>query len=157
MPDGSETRERPAGLRLIIAYKLAKGPLMLLAGLFLVFRANVAFHRLDLIATHGALLGQIARWMSEHLRDGALAKVRLIAIGDGILTTFEGVLLAMAHPWAEWIVVASVGSLLPFELYAIAREPHPLRIAVFLANALVVGYLVRRRLSNAPSIRPARR
>jgi len=64
----------------------------------------------------------------------------------------EGVGLALRKRWAEWMTVATTALLLPLEIHEVLRRPGPIRIAVLIANALVVVYLVvrllRRRRSN---------
>jgi uncharacterized membrane protein (DUF2068 family) len=44
--------------------------------------------------------------------------------------------------WAEYVTVTITGSLIPFEIYEIARHVSPIRIGVLAANVAVVVYLV---------------
>ena len=67
------------------------------------------------------------------------------ALGYAVLMGSEGVALFLRKPWARWFTIGATSSLLPIEVYEIAREPHLIRIVVLLTNIAVVVYLLRRR------------
>jgi uncharacterized membrane protein (DUF2068 family) len=54
----------------------------------------------------------------------------------------EGVGLALRKRWAEYLTIVSTASLLPLEVYEIAKRPDAARIVVLLANIAIVAYLV---------------
>jgi uncharacterized membrane protein (DUF2068 family) len=144
---------RPLGLRLIIAYKLSKGPAMLLLAAWLTFAPLQALgveHRLaaDLLEW-GALLQRLGRWLQLHVDAATLRASALVAWLDGASTLLEGVLLQRGYAWGEWLVVAGASALVPLELWALARHPSPLRAALLAVNVAIALYLVRRRLAHA--------
>jgi uncharacterized membrane protein (DUF2068 family) len=142
---------RDAGLRVITAYKLVKGCISLAGALALAVTILTHHaHAIDSWAT--ALAHHMTRaWSLElaHLLQGIVQPKRLwLATGalavDGALTTIEGWALHHGKRWGEWLVVVASGSLLPFEIIAIARGVHVWRVAAFLLNAVIVWYLARR-------------
>jgi uncharacterized membrane protein (DUF2068 family) len=60
---------------------------------------------------------------------------------DGLLTLLEGWALYRGFPWAPWLVVIATGSLLPFEVAALARRLRVGRLLILLVNLAVVTYL----------------
>jgi uncharacterized membrane protein (DUF2068 family) len=54
----------------------------------------------------------------------------------------EGVGLALRKTWAEYLTIISTASLLPLEVYEIAKRADAARIVVLLANIAIVVYLV---------------
>src|SRR5262249_1830337 len=71
-------------------------------------------------------------------RETALA---ITAFGYAALMGTEGAALHLRKPWARWLTIIATSSLIPIELYEIAREVHPIRIAVLVVNVVVVLYL----------------
>ena len=57
----------------------------------------------------------------------------------------EGVALFLRKPWARWFTIVATGSLVPLEVYEIAREAHPVRVTVLIANVAILVYLYRRK------------
>lgn len=143
---------RERGLQVIIAYKLFKG------GLWLVFAGAI------LVMMHLGL-GDRLIGLAEHLRHHAhawsLALADLVVsaasrrglytivvalIADAAMSLFEGWALFHGHWWGPWLVVVATGSLLPFEVVSLARNPHAVRAAVLAVNLAIVWYLGRKAL-----------
>lgn len=144
------------GLWLIVAYKLSKGALQLLAGLTLALvlwtqpdgtlawlhgvaaalRVHAAPHWAVQLAA--AVLGTLTR------RSAWVAVCALLA--DGVLTSVEGWSLRLGKAWGEWLVVGASGCPIPVELYELTRHMHVGRALVLAANVAIVTVLVRRRL-----------
>ena len=141
---------RPSGLRLIIAYKCVKAPLVLALALVLTLNPNGALHAIDALARDlsegGALFGRLARWLDAHVTRRAVGHGAMLAWLDGLTTTLEAFLLWRGHAWGEWLVVAGLGALVPFELLSLEKHPSWTRLAALLVNAAVVAYLVVLRL-----------
>ena len=57
----------------------------------------------------------------------------------------EGTGLYLRKRWARWFTIGATSSLIPIEVYEIIREPHVVRVLVFLANVAIVVYLARGR------------
>jgi len=69
----------------------------------------------------------------------------LTAFGYAALMGAEGVTLHLRKPWAPWFTIIATSLLIPFELYEIIREVHPIRVAVMIANFGIVAYLWQRK------------
>jgi uncharacterized membrane protein (DUF2068 family) len=141
---------RPVGLRLIIGYKLVKALLVLGVAAFLTFdpreaaRAAIAFaHEL---MESGALLSRAGRWVGLHVSQKDLHHAAALAWLDGTTTLAEGWLLFRGKPWGEWIVVAALAALVPFEAVSLERRPGPIKGLVMALNVAVVAYLAVRRV-----------
>jgi uncharacterized membrane protein (DUF2068 family) len=59
-----------------------------------------------------------------------------------LLHMIEGIGLWLERDWAGYLVVFATGSLVPFEIYEIAKKFTLLRIALFLLNVGIVIYLI---------------
>jgi uncharacterized membrane protein (DUF2068 family) len=142
--------ERPPGLKLIIAYKCVKAPLVLALALVLTLNPRGALHAVDVVARDmsegGALFGRVARWLETHVTQRAIGHGALLAWLDGLTTTLEAFLLWRGHAWGEWLVVAGLGALVPFEAASLEKHPSWTRFAALLVNAAVVAYLIVLRL-----------
>lgn len=151
--DGARMSEDTSqlGLRAIVAYKLAKaGAELVLAALLvavLIGGAEARAHDLiDLLGRHltGAwsleLTALVARVASPHSVELAIVALAL----DGALTLGEGWALYRQFSWAPWIVVVTTGSIIPFELFELARHPRTGRVVIVALNAMIVAYLATR-------------
>ena len=70
--------------------------------------------------------------------------VGLASICYGLLFATEGVGLWMEKRWAEWLTIVATGSLIPFELYELARAITPFRALALGVNVVAVIYLIFR-------------
>ena len=72
-------------------------------------------------------------------------KLKALSVGTffySALFLTEGVGLALRKRWAEYLTIISTASLLPLEIYEIAKRPDAARILVLLVNIAIVVYLV---------------
>jgi uncharacterized membrane protein (DUF2068 family) len=69
----------------------------------------------------------------------------ITAFGYAILMGSEGASLYLRKSWARWFTIIATSSLIPLELYELARAIHPMRVLVLLANLAIVIYLFRRK------------
>ncbi len=137
---------RPGGLKLIITYKCLKAPLVLALALVLTLNPRGALHAVDVVARDlsegGALFGRVARWLEAHVTQRALGRGAILAWLDGLTTSLEAFLLWRGHAWGEWLVVAGLGALVPFEVISLEKHPSWMRLGALLVNVAVVAYLV---------------
>jgi uncharacterized membrane protein (DUF2068 family) len=135
------------GLWLIAAFKLFKGIALLavaIGALKLLHKdvASEAEHWINYLR-----VDPHNRYISKLLAKlGLLDDRRLKALSVGTffysaLLITEGVGLALRQRWAEYLTIVSTASLLPLEVLEIARRVSFARIALFLVNIAVVGYL----------------
>jgi uncharacterized membrane protein (DUF2068 family) len=144
--------QRERGLVVIIAYKLVKGALWLCLAVTLFFSMRAG--------AGDDLLGW-AEHLRHHSRAWSIALADLLVraatrrglwtlllafAADGTLTLIEGWALLRGHWWGPWLVVIATGSLLPFEVVALAHHPHASRALLLAVNAVIVWYLARKAL-----------
>lgn len=144
-----------APLRAIILYKSLKAALQLSMALVLAVWWPLGLPR--------ALL-HLSAWLRHHITHGWAAHLAgmlapllaaesttrriLFAIGalslDGVLTGVEAWALHTGRTWGAWLVVATTGSLLPFEVYEFIRVRRWSRLLIFIINVVILVYLARR-------------
>jgi len=136
------------GLLLIAVFKLIKGLGLLALGIG------------ALRLLHKDVAAEIAQWLDvlrvdqhnhyiqmllEKLGMVDDRKLKALSVGTffySALFLTEGVGLALRKRWAEYLTIISTASLLPLEVYEIARHADAARIVVLLANIGIVVYLV---------------
>lgn len=148
-----------AELRLVALFELAKGALVLFAGLGLL-----AFVHRDIQDVAEELLLHLHLNPASRIPGVFLALVERVASVDmwflalGALTyatirIAEGLGLWHDRAWAEWLGVGSGLIYVPFEIYELAKGVTLLKLATFSLNLLVVAVLAdalwRRRRSKA--------
>ena len=135
-------------LWLIAAFKLLKGLGLLILGI----------GALQLL--HKDVAAEVERWINllrfdpqNHVIRKLLEKLGMVddrklkelSIGtffySGLLLT-EGVGLALRQRWAEYVTIVTTASLLPLEIFEIAKRVSTGRIVLLLINIAVVVYLV---------------
>jgi uncharacterized membrane protein (DUF2068 family) len=136
------------GLWLIAAFKILKG----VALLFLGIGALRLLHK-DVAAEVEAWINYLRVDPDNHYVQQALAKIGLLNdrklkefsfstfFYSGLLLT-EGIGLSLRQRWAEYFTIITTASLLPLEMYEIAKRASWPRIGLLLVNIAVVVYLV---------------
>ena len=136
------------GLWLIAAFKLFKGIALLavaIGALKLLHKdvASEAEHWINYLR-----VDPHNRYISKLLAKLGLLddrKLKALSVGTffySALQITEGIGLALKRRWAEYLTIVSTASLLPLEVLEIARRVSFARIALFLVNIAVVGYLI---------------
>jgi uncharacterized membrane protein (DUF2068 family) len=143
---------RERGLTLIIGYKLIKGGLWLAFAVVLLVLMRIGLGD-DLLGVAAHLRHHSGAWSLELADLLVRAATRrglwtlfVALVADGTLTLVEAWALIRGHWWGPWLVVAATGSLLPFEVAALVRQPHVSRVVLFAVNLLIVWYLGRKAL-----------
>jgi uncharacterized membrane protein (DUF2068 family) len=72
-------------------------------------------------------------------------------VADGSVSLLEGWALLHGRWWGPWLVVAATGSLIPFEIVALAKHPHAVRATVLVVNVVIALYLARKALRERSS------
>jgi len=135
---------------LIAAFKLAKGLVLLAAGL-----GVLRLLRHDVAATAAHWVRSLRADPNDRLIHGILERYlgvsrrRLEEIGVGTffyaaVFLTEGTGLALGKRWAEYFTIIVTGSFLPLEVYELARRLTVIRGAVLALNAAVLVYLIAR-------------
>ena len=131
----------------IVAFKAFKTVVLIALGITLLTtrsgNVNDVLIRFAL-ALHLPLTSRLfnrALAFASHLTAPRRTTLAITAFGYAALMGTEGVALHLRKPWARWLTIIATSSLIPIELYEIAREPHPARIIVLFINVAVVIYL----------------
>ena len=73
-----------------------------------------------------------------------IAALGLVALFYAALFATEGVGLWREKRWAEYLTIIATGSLIPFEVWEMIKEPTAMRFGAFAINVAVVVYLILR-------------
>jgi uncharacterized membrane protein (DUF2068 family) len=145
------------GLRLIVGYKLAKGAAQSILGVVGLSRAAALTADLRRVA-HVIRAHAVEAWsvkLAERLLSIASDRtVRIAALAlllDGVVSFVEGWALHRRYWWSDWLVVAATAALLPIEARAIVHHATIGRAVLIVLNALIVAYLLARRLRRRAS------
>lgn len=140
-------------LRLIAVFRLSKSAVLVMAALgalkLLDHSAAAQFNEwlsaIPFVERHPALQEAAAKITTARPRH--LEIVASAALAYAALFAVEGIGLWKQRVWAEYLTIAATTtSFIPFEVYELTRRFTPLRLAVLVANAAIVVYLVVRRI-----------
>lgn len=157
--DGKESRgpgerSKAIGLRLIIGYKLVKATIELLLGASFLLLGSVGLSEELTAVAHVIRYHATEAWsvaLAERLILASTAQnvfvVAVAVIADGAVTLVEGWALHRGYRWSRWLVVCATSLFLPFEIVTLARHPSTGRVMLLLVNALIVIYLLWRRVA----------
>ena len=141
-------RARGRGLRLIAAFKLLKGLALLALG---IGALNLLHKDVEAIVVHWINIFQVDP--NAHYVRLLLAKLSILddrrlkelSVGTFIYSAVfltEGVGLAFGKRWAEYLTIATTASLLPLEIYELAKHASIGKVLALVINLAVVAYLV---------------
>ena len=143
------TLPRAAALRLIGLFKLTKGCLLAAVALELghlgpegTSNALAQWATRLHVDPDGRYFGRAVEWIAG-LGEHRLRTVGAGLVAYGALFLTEGIGLLLHRRWAEYVTLVVTASLIPLELYAIARHPDGIRVALALVNLGIVWYLAR--------------
>ena len=144
----TKQRAHGRGLRLIAAFKLLKGFALLALGI----GALKLLHRdVEAIAVHWINVFQVdphSYYMNLLLAKLSILddrRLKELSAGTFIYSAIfltEGVGLALGKRWAEYLTIISTGSLLPLEIYELAKHASIGKVVALVINLAVVVYLL---------------
>jgi uncharacterized membrane protein (DUF2068 family) len=147
---GASKRERPTALKFVIGYKLVKAIVEFALALWLTLAPHqaysVALSIVHELVEHGALFRRLGEWFGGHLSEHLILDATVITWLDCAATALEGYLLFLGKAWSEWIVIAGLFLLIPFEVLSLLKHPSAGKVIAILINGAIVVYLVRLRL-----------
>lgn len=134
-------------LRGIASLELAKGLVVLLAAIAIVFLvhrdpwdiADSLLHLLH-ISPDGHFAQRFLDW-ADTLTDAKLWAVAGVALAYSVLRFFEAYGLWYARAWAEWIALISGCLYLPYEIYKLIHRQNLFHVSVLLINVVIVLYM----------------
>jgi uncharacterized membrane protein (DUF2068 family) len=136
------------GFEVIGIYKLISGAMALAVGIGAVrFFDHDPGPRAERIITHLGLdtQNQVVHAVLSRVTGIDHKHLALIEAGTfcyALLHLIEGVGLILRRDWAGYLVIGATSSLIPIEIYEIARKHSALRIGLLIANAAIVLYLI---------------
>lgn len=142
--------QRLGVLRLIAAFKVCKALLVIGTGLGLL-----EFYDPRFAAALYRLVGQLPYDFEQRLMREAIGilsgmspdRIHIVAVATfaySSLFIVEAIGLWLGRHWAEILTVAATSLLIPLEIYEVLKHYSPAKLLVFLANVLIVAYLVWR-------------
>jgi uncharacterized membrane protein (DUF2068 family) len=136
-------------LRLIALERMARGVLLLAAGVYLLFHLNSDFGRVSErvmraieLDPRKPFLHHIVAYL-HHLHASEIRIAAIIALGYGVLELVEGTGLWLDQLWAEYLTVIATSLLIPFELYELVHRPSVWKAGGIVVNVAIVGYLAQ--------------
>ncbi len=137
------------GLRIIAVYKLLKSLALLALG---IGALNLLHKDVAAVAEHWINIFQVDP--HSHYIRLLLAKLSIVddkrlkelSVGTFIYSAIfltEGVGLALGKRWAEYLTIISTASLLPIEVYELARHASIGKVLALVINLAVVVYLIQ--------------
>jgi uncharacterized membrane protein (DUF2068 family) len=144
----TEPKAHGRGLRLIAAFKLLKGLALLALG---IGALKLVHKDVEAIVVHWINVFQVDP--HSHYLQLLLAKLSILddrrlkelSVGtfiySGLFLT-EGIGLALGKRWAEYLTIVSTASLLPLEVYELAKHASFGKGLALLINLAVVVYLI---------------
>lgn len=139
------------GLEVIAVFKIVKAGGLIVAGLGALGLLNAGrsdaaqdwLEGLSLREGHH-FLSHLAAMGLQLLENATPKQIIVAAAGSFLYATIfliEGIGLWRCKRWAEYLTISVTASLLPFEIFAVARERTALRLGAVLLNLCVVLYL----------------
>src|SRR5216684_4265314 len=142
------TRTHGRGLRLIAAFKLLKGLALLALG---IGALQLLHQDVEAIVAHWINIIQVdphSRYLQLLLAKLSILddrRLKELSVGTFIYSAVfltEGTGLALGKRWAEYLTIISTASLLPIEVYELAKHASIGKILALVINLAVVVYLV---------------
>jgi uncharacterized membrane protein (DUF2068 family) len=144
----TERRSHGRGLRLIAAFKLLKGLALLALGIGALKLLHKDF---EAIVVHWINIFQVDP--HGHYMHLLLAKLSILddrrlkelSVGTFIYSAVfftEGLGLAFRKRWAEYFTIITISSLLPLEVYELAKHASIGKGLALVINLAVVAYLI---------------
>jgi uncharacterized membrane protein (DUF2068 family) len=140
------------GVRTVATVELAKGIVVLLAGLGLfsmrhrdIWGVAESFLEFFHVNPYHHYVGFFIDLVSR-VSDIRLWKIAVVATIYTILRFVEAYGLWYALPWAEWMAFFTGAIYIPFEAADLYRRPSWFRVAVLVINSVVVLYMLYLRL-----------
>jgi len=143
-----QKRAHGRGLRLIAAFKLLKGLALLALGIGVL---NLLHKDVEAIAVHWINVFQVdphSHYLQKLLEKLSILddkRLKELSIGTffySALFMTEGIGLSLGKRWAEYLTIVSTASLLPIELYEIAKHTTIGKLVALVINLAVVAYLI---------------
>jgi len=138
-------------LKLIALFKIAKGVLVLLLGVSLLF-LNARTRWMDalsdwtadeILMEHSKAVHYLLNNLQAVLAGGVLRATGLLALFYTAVLFTEGIGVYMEQRWAELLMIFATAALIPLEVRHIWHHPGLVGVLILLANCFIVRFLYR--------------
>jgi uncharacterized membrane protein (DUF2068 family) len=138
-------------LKLIALFKIAKGVLLLLLGVSLLF-LNARTRWMDALSNwiadeilleHSKGIAFLLHKLQAVLAGGTLRATGLLALLYSAVLFTEGIGVYMQQRWAELLMIFATASLIPLEVRHVWHRPGLVGALILLANCFIVWFLYR--------------
>ena len=138
-------------LKLIALFKIAKGVLLLLVAVSLLF-LNARTRWMDALSNwiadeilleHSKGVAFLLHKLQAVLAGGTLRATGLLALFYSAVLFTEGIGVYMQQRWAELLMIFATASLIPLEVRHLWHRPGLVGVLILLANCFIVWFLYR--------------
>jgi uncharacterized membrane protein (DUF2068 family) len=138
-------------LKLIALFKIAKGALLLVLGVSLVF-LNARARWIDALSNwtadeilleHSKAVAYLLNKLQAVLAGGTLRATGFLALFYSAVLFTEGIGVYMQQRWAELLMIFATASLIPLEVRHLWHRPGLVGALILLANCFIVWFLYR--------------
>ncbi len=138
-------------LKLIALFKIAKGLLLLILGISLLF-LNARTRWMDALSNwiadeilleHSKAVAYLLHKLQAVLAGGTLRATGFLALFYTAVLFTEGIGVYMQQRWAELLMIVATASLIPLEIRHLWHRPGLLGALILLANCFIVWFLYR--------------
>ena len=145
----SQIKKRPPGLVVIVIYKAFSAFLLAVTSID-IFSAVKNYQFLAEFSDEYALKGklEIIKWLLDNILKLNQRTLHFSSIVTGIyavVTAIEAIGLWYEKAWATVLVLVLVAISIPAEIFELMRGVSLLKIVIFLVNAAVFWYLLRKK------------
>ena len=138
-------------LRLIAIFKIAKGLLLLVLGVSLLF-LNARTRWMDAVSSwtadeilleHSKGIAYLLHKLQAVLAGGTLRATGFLALFYTAVLFTEGIGVYMQQRWAELLMIFATAMLIPLEVRHVWHRPGLVGVLILLANCFIVWFLYR--------------
>jgi uncharacterized membrane protein (DUF2068 family) len=138
-------------LKLIALFKIAKGLLLLILGISLLF-LNARTRWMDALSNwiadeilleHSKAVAYLLHKLQAVLADGTLRAPGLLALFYSAVLFTEGIGVYMQQRWAELLMIFATAALIPLEIRHLWHRPGLAGAVILLVNCFIVWFLYR--------------
>jgi uncharacterized membrane protein (DUF2068 family) len=136
-------------LKLIALFKIAKGILLLLLGISLLF-LNARTRWMDALSNwtadeilleHSRPIASLLHKLQAVLADGVLRATGLLGLFYSAVLFTEGIGVYMQQRWAEFLMIFATAGLIPIEVRNLWHRPGLAGVLILLTNCFIVWFL----------------
>src|SRR5438270_11495 len=144
-------RNRVRYLKLIALFKIAKGVLLLVLGVSLLF-LNARTRWMDALSNwtadeilleHSRAVTYLLNKLQDVLAGGTLRATGLLALFYTAVLFTEGIGVYLQQRWAELLMIFATAALIPIEVRHLWHRPGLVGALILLANCFIVWFLYR--------------